>query len=337
MEPTPAAPVPAADGRIRALGLLSGGLDSAVAAALLIEQGIEVIGLHFTSPVAAPGGVRELAAELGIPLIERSRGPAFLELLRSPRWGYGRHLNPCVDCRILSLRLAGGVMREVGAAFLFTGEVSGQRPMSQLLRQIRLIEKQSGLSGLILRPLSAKLLPETEPERRGWVDRARLLGIHGRSRRVQLAEAARRGLVHHGTPGGGCRLTDPGYARRMRDLLAHSPARLDERELELLALGRHFRCRPDLKIVVGRDAGENERLAALADGERWLIEPLDGPGPSALVCGPPDEEARELAAALLVRHARASAAAGLVRWRTAAGVWTRSDPAAARPATPAAL
>jgi len=296
-----------------------------------------VIGLHFESPVAAPAGVRELAAELGVPLIVRGRGGAFLDLLRSPRWGYGRHLNPCVDCRILSLRLADEVRREIGADFLFTGEVPGQRPMSQLRHQIRIIEKQSGLTGLILRPLSARLLPETEPEKRGWVDRSRLLALHGRSRRVQLAEAKSRGLVHYDSPAGGCRLTDPGYARRMRDLIEHSPAGLDDRELELLAVGRHFRCSPELKIVVGRDAAENVRLAALADERHWLVEPLDHPGPSALVCGRRDEATLELAAALVARHARAGLAAGLVRWRTAAGIWTRPDGSAARADVPAAL
>ena len=336
MDRAPAPGAVASPRRIRALGLLSGGLDSALAVALLLEQGLEVIGLHFESPVAAPAGVDALAAELGIPLLVRDRGEAFLELLRSPRWGYGRNANPCVDCRILSLRLAGEVMREIGADFLFTGEVPGQRPMSQLAHQIRLIERQSGLTGLVLRPLSAKRLPESEPERRGWVDRTRLLAIHGRSRRVQLAEAARRGIVHHEAPGGGCRLTDPGYARRVRDLLAHSPGGFDARELELLAVGRHFRCRPDLKIVVGRNAAENERLAAWADGRHWLIEPLDHAGPSALICGRRDEAALELAATLIVRHTRAGWSAGPLRWRTDAGIWTRPD-GFAPPPMPAAL
>jgi tRNA-uridine 2-sulfurtransferase len=329
----PGAPRP----RVRALGLLSGGLDSALAAALLLEQGLDVAGLHFESPVSCRSDVRGLARELGIPLIVRAQGEAFLELLRAPRWGYGRNLNPCLDCRILMLRRAGEVMRETGAAFLFTGEVPGQRPMSQLGGRLRLVERQSGLEGLLLRPLSAKLLPETEPERRGWVDRARLLAIHGRSRRVQLAEAARLGLVHHGSPGGGCLLTEPAYARRLRDLLEHSPAGLDGAEVELLAVGRHFRCGPGLKIVLGRDATENARLAAFQDGGRWLLEPHDVAGPSALVCGPRDEETLERAAALVTRYARTGTPGGPVRWRTATGDWTRPAVSAAAPGAPVTL
>ena len=188
MDRTHPQPAPGGPSRVLALGLLSGGLDSALAAALLLEQGLEVVGLHLESPVSCRGDARGLAAELGIPLIVRAKGEEFLQLLRRPRWGYGRHLNPCLDCRVLMLRRAGEVMRETGAGFVFTGEVPGQRPMSQLRDRMRLVDRQSGLEGLVLRPLSARLLPETEPERRGWVDRTRLLAVSGRSRRVQLAE-----------------------------------------------------------------------------------------------------------------------------------------------------
>ena len=338
MERTPAASVPGpAAPRVRALGLLSGGLDSALAAALLLEQGLEVVGLHLESPVSCRGDARGLAAELGIPLIVRAKGEEFLQLLRRPRWGYGRHLNPCLDCRVLMLRRAGEVMRETGAGFVFTGEVPGQRPMSQLRDRMRLVDRQSGLEGLVLRPLSARLLPETEPERRGWVDRARLLAVSGRSRRVQLAEAARLGLRRYATPGGGCLLTDAAYARRLRDLLEHSPAGLDGADVELLAVGRHFRPGPGLKIVLGRSAAENARLAAFAGERRWLVEPVDCPGPSALVCGPRDAAGLEQAAALIARYARAAAPADLVRWRTAGGTWSRPDPPPAVPGVPAAL
>ncbi len=316
--PGPAAP------RVRALGLLSGGLDSALAAALLLEQGLDVVGLHLESPVACRGDVRALADDLGIPLLVRPMGAAFLERLRAPRWGYGRHLNPCVDCRVLMLRRAGEVRRETGAAFLFTGEVPGQRPMSQLGHQLRLVDRASGLAGFVLRPLAARLLPETEPEKRGWVDRARLLAVHGRSRRVQLAEAARLGLRRYESPGGGCRLTDPAYARRLGDLLEHSPAGLDGAEVELLALGRHFRCGPDLKVVLGRNAAENARLAAFAASGRWLLEPLDRAGPSALVCGPRGEESLARAAALVARYVRPPAPGNPVCWRTTEGIRERA-------------
>ena len=148
---------------IRAVGLLSGGLDSALAAKLLLDQGIEVIGLHLESPTACRSDVRELAREIKIPLVVRPEGEEYLRLLRHPRWGYGRNMNPCLDCRLFMFRLARPCMEEHGARFLFTGEVAGQRPMSQTRDRMALVDRQSGLEGLILRPLSARLLPETEP------------------------------------------------------------------------------------------------------------------------------------------------------------------------------
>src|SRR6059036_273787 len=155
---------------IRALGLMSGGLDSTLASKLLLEQGIDVVGLHLESPTACQTDVRAVARELGIPLIVRSKGEEYVRLLRQPRYGYGRNMNPCIDCRIFMFQLARPSLDEFGARFVFTGEVLGQRPMSQTRGSLDLVERRSGLSGFIVRPLSALKLPETEPERRGWVD-----------------------------------------------------------------------------------------------------------------------------------------------------------------------
>jgi hypothetical protein len=326
--------------RPRALGLLSGGLDSALAAALLLEQGLEVVALHLESPTSCRSDVRVVARDLGIALEVRAKGDDFLRLVREPRWGWGRNMNPCVDCRVFMFRRACVVLEECGADFLFTGEVLGQRPMSQLSGRLQLIDRQAGLEGLILRPLSARLLPETEPERRGWVDRSRLLGISGRSRHAQLAEARRLGLAHYQSPGGGCRLTDAAFSRKLRDLFAHASAdEVSDADVELLGIGRHFRLGPGLKIVLGRDAGENARLAALQGERRWLVEPDGFVGPSALVCGPRDEAALARAAELIARYARSPSPQDLIRWH--AGDASRArllGPFAASPApSPVAL
>jgi tRNA U34 2-thiouridine synthase MnmA/TrmU len=317
----------------RAVGLLSGGLDSALAARLLLDQGIEVVGLHLESPTACRSDVRALAREQGIPLVVREKGEEYLRLLRHPRWGYGRNMNPCLDCRLFMFRLARPVMEEQGASFLFTGEVVGQRPMSQMRDRMSIVDRQSGLAGWILRPLSARLLDETEPEKRGWVDRSRLLAITGRARTEQLALAERYGLRHVQSPGGGCLLTDPRFAERLRGLFADLPEeRTTVDDLALLRLGRVFRVSGSLRIVIGRDREENRRLAEFESRERWLVEPLDFPGPSALVCGPRDEESLGHAIELIARHSRAPAPHHAVRWKEADGERSRALGSAAEAA-----
>ncbi len=319
--------------RIRAVGLLSGGLDSALAARLLIDQGIEVVGLHLESPTACRSGVRELAAELGIRLVVRDKGREYLRLLRSPQYGYGRNMNPCVDCRIFMFELGRPYLEEFGAQFLFTGEVLGQRPMSQTAKAIALIDRRAGLAGWIVRPLSAQVLAETEPEKRGWVDRARLLGLTGRSRSEQLALAARLGLRHHGSPGGGCLLTDPIYAQRLRALFARVPeTALDVLDVRLLSLGRHLQARADLTLIVGRDAAENDALRESVDARRWLVEPAGFKGPVVLGCGPLDADARARALAAIETYAPGGAAGRQVAIRHAAGEQLVELPAVGVPA-----
>ncbi|TMQ63216.1 MAG: hypothetical protein E6K78_10900 [Candidatus Eisenbacteria bacterium] len=302
----------------RAVGLLSGGLDSALAARLLLDQGIEVIGLHLEAPTACRSDVREVARDLGIRLEVRAKGEEYLRLLRNPRWGYGKNMNPCIDCRRFMFLLGRSYLDELDAHFLFTGEVVGQRPMSQVRSTILMIDRASGLEGWILRPLSARLLPETEPERRGWVDRSRLLAIHGRGRQEQLALAASLSLRHYQSPGGGCLLTDARFSARLRDLFEHTPEESTRMsDVALLRLGRHFRVGPGRKIVLGRNREENVRLADFEDAERWLVEPDDFRGPSALVCGPREEHLLAQALALIARYAPDAARGGRVRWREA--------------------
>ena len=301
---------------IPTLVLLSGGLDSALAAKLMLEQGLDVIGLYLESPTACRSDVREVARELGITLEVRAKGEEYLKLLRHPRFGYGKHMNPCVDCRVFMFGIARRVMEQVGARFVVTGEVVGQRPMSQGRNTLSLIDRQADLEGWVLRPLSALLLPETEPERRGWVNRSRMLRITGRGRLEQLALAERFGLTHHESPGGGCLLTDAIFSVKLRDLFAHrDEASTTVEDVALLRIGRHFRVRRDLKIVLGRDQHENRRLAAHLGPGQWLVEPHGFSGPAALVCGPRDEPALAAAARLIAEYSRESRPDHRVRWR----------------------
>ena len=321
--------------RIRAVGLLSGGLDSALAARLLMDQGIEVIGLHLESPTACRNDVRDVARDLGIRLVTRPKGDEYLRLLRNPRWGYGRNMNPCVDCRHFMFQLGRPYLEEFDARFLFTGEVVGQRPMSQQKDKMMLIDRMSGLAGWILRPLSAQLLPETEPERCGWVDRSRLLAISGRSRTEQLALAERYGLRHYQSPGGGCLLTDALFSDQLRDLFEHVPEeRTTIADVELLSIGRHVRLGPDLKLVLGRDAGENAALAGYQNDRRWLVEPDAFAGPSALVCGTRGETAVAQAAEWIARFTRSEAPDLRVRWKENGETRTHPLPAGVRRASP---
>lgn len=301
---------------VRAIGLLSGGLDSALAARILIDQGVEVIGLHLDSPTACRSDVHEVARELGIRLEVRAKGEEYLRLLRHPRWGYGRHMNPCIDCRHYMFGIAASHLEAWDARFVFTGEVLGQRPMSQTRASMNVIDRAAGLEGWIVRPLSAKLLDETEPEKRGWVDRGRCYAISGRSRHLQLALADRWGLRHYQSPGGGCLLTDAHFAAKLRDLFDHLPeAATSVDDVALLRVGRHYRLRPDLKVVVGRDRAENERLAGAEGGDRWLVEPVGFSAPAALVCGARDPGNARIAAGLIAAHCKEVPPGAEVRWR----------------------
>jgi hypothetical protein len=224
-----------------------------------------------------------------------------------------------------TFRKAGELLSEVGARFVVTGEVLGQRPMSQHRNAMRLIEKESGLDGLVLRPLSAQLLPPTLPERNGWVDRAKLLSLSGRSRRPQIALAEQYDINEYPCPAGGCLLTDPGFCRRMRDLMEHGELSL--KEVELLKVGRHFRLSPGVRVVVGRNEAENERLRLLARDGEWLLWPADNHGPLTLVRGSTDQEQLATAASLGARYcdARSRGAVRTVLQRRGGSETSESD------------
>jgi tRNA U34 2-thiouridine synthase MnmA/TrmU len=293
------------NGKIRALGLSSGGLDSILAALVLRRQGIAVEWVTFETPFFSADKARQAARMIAVPLTVRPITAVYLEMLKNPPAGYGRCMNPCMDCHALMFRLAGELMREKGADFLFSGEVLGQRPMSQTRQSLRYVEKHSGFEGYILRPLSAQRLPETIPERQGWVDRAQLLGISGRGRKEQIRLAQAFGVTDYPAPGGGCLLTDRNYVRRLRDLLAHrdQPA---ERELELLKYGRHFRLNPEAKAVVGRSQAENEAIRSCYDPALDIkIKTRDYAGPLALMPHGGRPEAVLLAATICAGYSKA--------------------------------
>lgn len=273
---------------MKAVGLLSGGLDSTLAAKVLLEQGIEVCAINFTSPFclctpknAGCAAVVKAVEELGqIDLKRVALGDEYLHIVQHPRHGYGSGLNPCLDCRIMKIRKAGEYMCEIGASFVFTGEVLGQRPMSQHRDALRIIDRESGLEGLIVRPLSAKLFPPSIPEQKGWIDREKLLAISGRSRKTQIGLAASYGIAEYPCPAGGCLLTIAGFVRRMKDLMTYSEVNVHE--VALLKVGRHFRLIPQVKLVVGRNQDENERLLKLARRDDLCFEPLEVNGPIGL-------------------------------------------------------
>jgi tRNA-specific 2-thiouridylase len=311
--------------RVRALCLLSGGLDSALAAKLILEQGIGLRGVHFVIPFgrrrrSGPDTpINRVSDSLGIQCDVVRLGEDFLEVVRNPRHGYGANVNPCIDCRIHMLRKAGELMRRWEMEFVVTGEVLGQRPMSQRLDTIRRIEKESGLEGRIVRPLSARLLAASEPENAGLVDRTGFLDIRGRSRKDLLRLADEKGVRGFSSPGGGCPLTDPCYARRVRDLLQYDMLTLGN--VDLLGVGRHFRLPNGAKLVVGRHKQDNDMLENLAGDRDLLLTTPDIPGPTAVLVGDVDREAEHTAAGVVARYSDASAGEHVrVRLKAPSGV-----------------
>ncbi len=288
----------------KCVALISGGLDSSLAAKLMLEQGIAVHGLYLSMSwgCCEKEKATACAQELGIPLMVLSVGDAYLDVIRKPKYGYGSGMNPCIDCRIYMFHIAKRYMEELGAGFVVTGEVLGQRPMSQMRRPLNLIEAESGLEGLLLRPLSAQLLEPTLPELLGIVDRERLLRIAGRSRQEQMERAASGGITEYSTPAGGCLLTDEHFANKAKDLFAHEE-RPTTKDMELLTIGRHFRVGPKTKIILGRNELENLLLEGHAQSGYACIRPKF-PAPAALVAGEWTEEARSMAVSLILQHTK---------------------------------
>ena len=296
---------------MKAIALLSGGLDSTLATKMVLDLGIELEALNFLTVfcTCTTRGETCLASQkavsaLGIPLKVLNVSEEYLHVVKSPRHGYGSNMNPCIDCRIFMMKKAKAYMEEIGASFIVTGEVLGERPMSQRRDSMRLIEKEAGLDGLIVRPLSAKLLPASIPEKEGWVDREKLLKMQGRSRKPQIQLADHFGIRDYPCPAGGCLLTDPGFAKRIRDLIHHH-SDFTLNDVHLLKMGRHFRLSPKLKLVVGRNEEENQKIQTFSEEGDILLKLFRFPGPLSLLRGEAGEREIEQAAAITARYSKA--------------------------------
>jgi len=289
---------------MKALSLFSGGLDSSLATRLIQEQGIQVQGICFVSPFFNAKKAKRAAHNLKICLHIMDIGEDLLLLLKSPFYGFGKGANPCIDCHILMVKKAGALMQKIGASFLISGEVLGERPKSQNRWALGIVGEKSSWGDYLLRPLTARNLPPTLPEREGWVKRESLLGIKGRGRRSQLDLARLLKIGDFPTPAGGCLLTDPVFSGRIKDLLFTDKLTLNE--IELLKLGRHFRLTGGARLIVGRNEEENRKILQLAREGDICLEVANYPGPVGLLKKRDnDDNNLLLAASIITRYSDA--------------------------------
>ncbi len=291
--------------KVHALGLCSGGLDSILSALVLKKQGIHVEWITFETPFFSSKKAKTASEKYGISLIVENITPGYLKMLKNPKCGYGKHMNPCLDCHALMFKMAGEFAKSMGFDFVFSGEVLGQRPMSQTKNSLRYVEKNSGLEGYILRPLSALNLSPTIPEEKGLVIRNQLLDFKGRSRKQQIELADQLNVTGYPAPAGGCLLTDRGYSKRLKDLFDHQEA-YTENELNLLKFGRHFRISNQTKIIVGRNRKDNENILMHIDPEKDLLINLKTfPGPVVIISGNCSHDNIILAASICAGYSKA--------------------------------
>ena len=293
---------------LKGLGLVSGGLDSLTACLLLKLQGIEIVGLNFKSPFClcdkalshSECGLNLFYDKLEMKVYTLSKGDDYLEIVKNPKYGHGKNLNPCIDCRIYILKKAIEFNKDINADFIFTGEVLNQRPKSQHLGALKIVERESGLEGKLLRPLSALHLEPTIFEEKGLIDRSKLLDIKGRSRKIQLDLARKHGLLENYHACGGCLLTDIHFSRRMRDYLKFNKV-LSMKDIPILKYGRHFRYK-GTKIIVGRNETENNLIIQLKKPEDLIMEAKDIMGPTTIIQGYVTDELLEFAGKLTLRY-----------------------------------
>lgn len=287
----------------RAIAMVSGGLDSILAAKLIKEQGIEVIGVCFRSNFFNEGNAIKMTKQIGIPLEVVDFSDEHFAMVKNPKHGYGKNMNPCIDCHAMMMRYCEQLLEKFDADFIITGEVLNQRPMSQNRAALDIVKNESGIGEKILRPLCAKNLRPTKMEEEGLVDREKLLDIKGRSRKPQMELAAKWGIVDYPSPAGGCRLTEPNYAKRLKGLLQCNENPSD-RDLELLRIGRHFRINPKSKIVSTRTQDEGQVLKKLIGEGDTLLFVKDYNGSMVVIIGEADKEVIELAAKIAVRYSK---------------------------------
>ena len=287
----------------RALAMISGGLDSILAAKLIKDQGIEVIGICFKSYFFNEDNARRMVEQIGIKLEVVDFSAEHFELVKNPKHGLGKNMNPCIDCHAMMMRYSGKLLEDFNADFIITGEVLNQRPMSQNRQALNIVKKESGFSNKILRPLCALNLDPTEMELNGLVDREKLMNISGRSRKIQMQLAEKWNITEYPSPAGGCKLTEPGYSLRLREQL-NINEKISPKEIELLRYGRHFITPNGKVIIVTRTAEEGEAIKSLLSKEDTAFLPTSHKGAMALIHGESNDEDKELACKITARYTK---------------------------------
>jgi len=292
---------------MKAIALFSGGLDSTLAMKLIIDQGIEVLAVNINTGFGSTKDrlehMQSMCDQVGAKLKIIDIQSQFLQdVLFDPKHGYGKNFNPCIDCHAKMFEVAKSIMQAEDASFLISGEVMGQRPMSQNKDSLQTVLNESNCDGILLRPMSAKMLKPTIAEEKGWVDRDRLEGITGRSRERQLALAKEIGLADFESPGGGCLLTDENFGKKMFDFIKYD--KFEVKDIPLMKFGRHFRLSDGAKLVVGRDKEENGYLQDIQNDKYYHIRTVGLPGPHAMLSKSASESDIELAAKIILTYCK---------------------------------
>ncbi|WP_194192496.1 tRNA 4-thiouridine(8) synthase ThiI [Clostridium chrysemydis] len=287
----------------RALAMVSGGLDSILAAKLIKDQGIEVIGICFRSYFFNEENAKRMTKQIDIPLEVVDFSKEHFEMVKSPKHGWGKNMNPCIDCHAMMMRYSGELLKRFDADFIITGEVLNQRPMSQNKQALNKVKSESGFSDIILRPLCAKNLEETQMEKDGLVDREKLLNISGRSRKPQIELAEKWNIVDYPSPAGGCRLTEPNFAHRLREVVDRQ-GDATPKEIELLRYGRHFITPNGSKIIVSRTKDEGDIIKTLLDENDTVFYPVSHNGAMAIATGELNEDDIKLALKIVGRYSK---------------------------------
>ncbi len=287
----------------RALAMISGGLDSILAARIIKEQGIDVIGICFKSYFFNEKNAQRMTEQIGIRLEVVDFSKEHFEMVKNPKHGFGKNMNPCIDCHAMMMNYAGELLKKFEADFIITGEVLNQRPMSQNKQALNTVKKESGFSDKILRPLCALNLEPTEMEKNGLVDRSKLLNISGRSRKIQMELAEKYGIKDYPSPAGGCKLTEPNYAIRLKDALTRNED-LSEKEIELLKYGRHFISEDNTKLIVTRNGEEGEQIKSLLDENDTVFLASKFNGPTGIISGSYTEKDKELISKIVARYGK---------------------------------
>jgi tRNA-specific 2-thiouridylase len=287
----------------RAIAMISGGLDSILAAKLIKEQGIEVIGICFTSHFFGADNAIRMANQIGIELKVIDFSEAHFSMVKNPKHGYGKNVNPCVDCHAMMMNYSGHLLEKLDADFIITGEVLNQRPMSQNRSALDVVKNESGFKDKILRPLCAKNLNVTKMESEGLVDRERLLDIKGRSRKSQIELAKTWGIVDYPSPAGGCKLTEPNYGKRLKELMEYKEE-ITSIDLEMLKIGRHFRVTKEAKIISTRDESEAKDIKSFLSEKDMVFLTKDFNGSLVVIVGDATTEDIEFAAKIAARYSK---------------------------------